>query len=384
MRGAERLDASQVAAVENLVAAAVPGLNPSRVVIVDNHGQLLSQLNQGGDAVLSGRLLEQRLAIERRLKYRIQSLLEPSLGIGNVRAEVSVALNRSSVTVNQELFDPNSQVARSTQTTTHVRSTTDAAPTSVTVANNLPTSTSQNNASHRVSTDKERTNTTNYEISKTVRSDVTEPGAISRLSVAVLVNDIKTMGPNGKVTYKPRSAAELKQISNLVESAIGYNAKRGDQVQVVSMRFANNTSGISAPPPAFQIFGLGKGDLVRLAETLIISVVGLLVLLLVVRPMVLRTLSLAPAMAGTAPAGMPQLPPSLIPPTLAAPPGGLEQLLPQPTSEEPRTDAMIDIARVEGQVRASSVKKIGEIVERHPEQAVTIVRTWLSQGSEGR
>ncbi len=384
MQGAERLDASQVAAVENLVAAAVPGLNPSRVVIVDNHGQLLSQLSQGGDAVLSGRLLEQRLAIERRLKYRIQSLLEPSLGIGNVRAEVSVALNRSSVTVNQELFDPNGQVARSTQTTTHDRSTTNAGPTSVSVANNLPTSKSQNNGSHQVSNDKSETDTTNYEISKTVRNDVTEPGAVSRLSVAVLVNDTKTVGPNGKVTYQPRSATELRQISNLVESAIGYDAKRGDQVQVVSMRFANNPSGVSAPPAAFHFFGLGKSDLLRLAETLIISVVGLLVLLLVVRPMVLRTLSLAPAMAAGTPAGVPQLPPGLIPPALAAPSGGVEQLAPQPESEESRTDAMIDIARVEGQVRASSVKKVGEIVERHPEQAVTIVRSWLSQGSEGR
>ncbi len=384
MQGMQRLGSAQVAAVENLVAAAVPGLTPSRVVIVDNRGQLLSQLSQGGDALVSGRLLEQRLAIERRLKYRIQSLLERSLGLGNVRAEVSVALDRNRVTVNQEIFDPNGQVARSTQTTTKDQSTSNPTTASVSVANNLPTSASKSRSGHSVASDKQETETTNYEISKTLRDDVSTPGAISRLSVAVLVNDVETTGPKGKITYKPRSAAELRQISELVKSAIGYDAKRGDQVQVVAMRFAANAAGVSAAPPAFELFGLGKADLMRLAETGMIAIVGLLVLLLVVRPMVLRTLALAPAMAGAAPAGAPQLTAALTPPALAAPPGGAEQLIPQADGGDAQTDAMIDIARVEGQVRASSVKKIGEIVDRHPEQAVTIVRSWLSQGTEGR
>jgi len=377
MRGATRLDKSQVIAIQNLIAAAVPGLKTSRISIVDDKGELLARSDDGsGNAGTPGSISDIRTSIEERLRREIETLLEKSVGSGSVRAEVTADVDLDRVTTNQETYDPDGQVVRSTQNVTENASNTDqnAASGAVSVGNNLPEAQSTKGGTKSSSSNGRQEETVNYEISKTIRTQVREAGLIKRLSVAVLVDGVRGT-KNGVKTYTPRSKEELDQLAALVRSTIGYDQKRGDTVEVVNMPFA---SVEDLPPPIeeLNLFGLGKQDLFRIAEMLVLAIVALLVLLLVVRPLLARALAPRPPGASD----VPQLTDASGQGGLAlAPPVGSE--LTALSSDVPRNniEAMIDIARVEGQVKASSLKKIGEIVDKHPEEAVAIVRNWLYQ-----
>ena len=137
--------------------------------------------------------------------------------------------------------------------------------------------------------------TTNYEISKTVRTLIREQPQIDRISLAVMVDGTDSVGADGKHAWQPRAAEELDRITGLVKSAIGFDEKRGDQVEVVSMRFTDEDSRRS--PTAAGLLGLHleKADLLHLAQTALFGVIGVLALLLVLRPMVLRMTAVAPA-----------------------------------------------------------------------------------------
>ena len=117
--------------------------------------------------------------------------------------------------------------------------------------------------------------TTNYEISKTVRTLIHEQPQIDRISLAVMVDGTDSVGADGKHVRQPRSAEELDRIATLVKSAIGFDEKRGDQVDVVSMRFADDEA--APPPDTGGLFGfrLEKADLMRLAQTGLFGLVGI-------------------------------------------------------------------------------------------------------------
>lgn len=373
LRGSSRIDKSQVAAIQNLVAAAVPDLKTSRIAIVDDKGTLLTRVEQAGPGS-AGSLAEAKLELEDRHKRNIEALLERTLGPGKVRAEVSAEIDYDRTVTSQEMFDPEQQVIRSTQTVTEQSSSADGASQAVSVQTNLPEARAQDSPGGGSNATSSRTEeTTNYEISRTTRTQTREAGIVRRLSVAVLVDGNYTQNQDGTRTYQPRGADELQSLATLVRSAVGFDAKRGDAVEIVNLQFPS--AGAAEPlPEEFALLGLGKADLMRIAETGILGIVALLILLLVVRPVLNRFMTPA---APQMPAGAPQLPPGQAQGQLALPPGtpGAEQEA-APVSE---VEKMIDIARIEGQVKASSVKRIGEIVQRHPEEAVSIVRTWMYQ-----
>ncbi len=219
--------------------------------------------------------------------------------------------------------------------------------------------------------------TVNFEISKKVINYVRESGIVNRLSVAVLVDGSRTFGPDGNLTYQPRSEAEMELLATLVRSAIGFSADRGDSVEVINMEFADVDDREESPLELF--FGLDKNDLLRMAEILVLSIVAILVILLVVRPLVSRAFEAFPA---AVPAGDARLlsdqataTPALSGPGTAGVPAPGESA----PAEEEQIDELIDIDRVEGRVKASSVKKMGEIVDKHPEEALSIVRSWMYQ-----
>lgn len=372
-RGVARLTRNQVAAIQHLVAAAVPGLVPNRVAIIDSNGDLLARGDGDSANQLSNANSEEmRVNYENRLTRSVQNLLDRSLGPDKARVDVHADMNFDRVTTNSETYDPNGQVVRSTQTSkqTDINKTKNQA---VSVTTNLPGGQAPSNGGQE-SQSTHTEETTNYEISKTVRNQVSEQGTVKRLSVAVLVDGTTTIGPNGKKIYHPRTPQEMKQLAALVKSAVGYDAKRGDTVDVVNLPFA----GVQEPPlpaPPWTVMGLGKDDIIRVGETGVIAVVGLLFLLLVVRPMVVRFMeSAAAALPAPAPAAALLAGPS---PTaaLAGPDGST------PEAQENNGSEMIDIGQVEGRVAASSMKKIGEIVEKHPEEAVSIMRSWMYQNS---
>lgn len=383
------LSSEQVLAIQHLVAASVPRLQPGDISIVDHQGNLLARGPSGDVEALQLQTAEERrVAYERRLKQTIEDLLSRSLGYGKVRAQVSVAMDFDRVTTSEEIFDPDSSVPRSSQyVQDEAISDEGGAIDPVTVANALPERQNAGpggaagaaGASNRTTRSEE---TINYEISSTVRRTVREGGTLRRLSVAVLVDGTYEPGLNGDVVYVPRGTDELTQIESLVQSAIGYSAERGDVVEVINMQFAvQDQELVGEEEPT--LLGFAREDLFQLAEILVLGVVAVLVILLVVRPLLSRLLEggqPAPAandeMAGllTDQSGAPA---ALTGPGLPADLGGSQALAAADAGSE--IDELIDLNRVEGRVRASSVRKVGEIVDKHPEEAASIIRSWIYQ-----
>ncbi|WP_119168380.1 flagellar basal-body MS-ring/collar protein FliF [Algihabitans albus] len=416
LSGNRGLSAQQIRAIQQLVSSAVPQMTSGAVSIVDDEGNLLARRSDGdGDDQLATTAEEMRINIENRLANAVESLLERSVGPGNVRAEVSVELDFDRVTENSEIYDPDSQVVRSTQTIEESSQDTEPGDAAVTVGNNLPDAGLQNpGALGTANSQSQRTEeTVNYEISRVVKTHVRETGQIRRLSVAVLVNGQSVVGPEGEVTFEPYSPEKLEQLSALARSAVGYDANRGDTVEIANLPFADMVPNELGGTMADSFLGIDQQDLLRVAELIVLGVVAVLVLLLVVKPMVGRLLERGPAMAGDAGgilAGELAGQGGNLPALAGAGSGGGMMLagdgqarsmlsgaggsgaggnvavaretgLSMPDADEngAELEQLIDINRVDGRVRASSVRKIGEIVEKHPEEAVAIIRTWLYQ-----
>ena len=377
MRGSQRLSRQQVQAIQHLVAAAVSGLKPNMISIVDSTGTLLASGTDDGSLESTvGTAEEMRAAYEARLARTIEELLERSVGPGNVRAEVSADMDFDRVTENAEIFDPNGQVVRSTQTVEEKSGSQEGdGSTPVTVGANLPTpnlpaaggSSSQSNSVRNEET-------TNYEITRTVKTHVRETGNVKRLSVAVLINGKSTASAGGQAAYQPRTPQEMDQLAALVRSAVGFDESRGDKLELVNMPFVDLTAGMTEDTQG-TLFGLAKSDLMRIAEILVLGVVAILVLLLIVRPLVGRLIEGPVAEDG---------------PGRLTDQSAQRPALAGPASDEPgegnqnevvaeEIEQMIDLNKVEGRVRASSVRKIGEIVDKHPDEAVAIIRGWLYQ-----
>ena len=380
LQGGSPLGGAQVQSILHLVAAAVPNLNPRRISVVDDRGNLLARGQEDGaaDEQMTSSLHELRRAHESHLRSAIESLLEKSVGHGNVRAEVTVEMDLDRVTTNAEIYDPDGQVARSTllveEQSISAESETDQP---VGVSSNLPEAASdQAGATSRTSNNRTE-ETINYEISRTIKTQIHESGAVQRLSVAVLVDGTYTSGDDGSETYSPRGDQELAQLAKLVRLAIGYDEERGDKVEVINMRFARADIARLAEAET-GLLGLTNGDYFKIAEILVLGIVAVLVLLLVVRPMVARAMTLAPAGANSGlGAGAAQLPGGAQA-AIAGPDAGADPAL-DPLLPDAAADNLIDLERVEGQVRASSIKKVSELVDKHPEETIAIMRQWMYQ-----
>lgn len=386
------LDKEQVSSIQHLVASSVPGLKPNNVSVIDNRGELLARGAENGAEMDSADSEELRRNYEMKVTQSIEELLAQTLGPGKVRAEVTADLDFNRVTTNTENFNPDGQVVRSTQTVEENETNQEKQQdTSVSVANNVPNPPAQQggSGSNSNSQNQRTEETVNYEISKTVQTEVKHSGNVKRISAAVLVDGTYDTAPDGTQTYKPREQADLDKIAALVKSAIGYDEKRGDVVEVSNMQFA---APDTAAVDTGLILGLEKQDIMRIAELLVLSVIAILVLLLVVRPLLNRLLalpSIAPegglALAGP---GGAALPPGAAAALAIAGPDGRPQSLGDLAADQGMGDVanvaneieqMIDINQVEGRVRASSLRKISEMVDRHPEQAVNIMRQWIYQ-----
>ncbi len=377
MAGATRLDHEEVQAVLNLVAAAIPGLKPQGIAIVDSRGTLLARAGDAPDGNTAGQSADEtRRAAEARLSHAVEEMLERSLGPGSVRATAAVEMDYAQLKETQETYDPNQQVTRSEQSVTDKQQSTDAAPQGVTVQNNLPNA-NAGGAGQSGSQDQRQEETTNYEIGKTVRTVVREQPQVKRISLAVLVDEVREAGPNGKPVWRERTPEELARIATLARSAIGYDEKRGDKVEVVQMRFAAQDDAPAPAPHGLLGLPLDRADLIRLVESGLVALVVLVGLLFVLRPLAVRLVK------PLAPAGMPDA--LAGPGGAAALSGAAADALPAPGAAAllgaDGEDAMVDVASVEGQLRASAIRRITELVERYPEETLGIVRTWMGEGT---
>jgi flagellar M-ring protein FliF len=386
LKGGGTLRSGQISSIQHLVASAIPDLDTSKVSIIDDRGNLLARGDgdeEGGASAVSS-IDEFRSNYESKIKSAVEKLLARSVGNGKVRAEVRAELDYDRITTNSETFDPDGQVVRSTQTVSENASSTDNEGNEpVTVAGSLPENRGgQGDQGNTSSTRNDRSEeTVNFEISKINTVKITESGVLKKLSVAILVDGVYE-GEGDAKAYKPRPPEELEQLATLARSAVGYNEGRGDVLEVVNLRFAP-LEILDIPDEEAAFLGLGKDDYFRISEIIIFSIVGLLVVLLVLRPLVSRALAIAQAQAeAVAAARTAQIEAERAQQAaLAAPkgPDGQPLAVSDGSEAEEDVDSMINMAQVEGRVRASSVKKIGDIVDKHPEEALAIMRNWMYQ-----
>ena len=378
LKTASRMDRGQVQAVQHLVAAAVASLTADRVAIVDDHGNLLAggDDKSGPNAMARGQD-EDTTNYENTLRQRIESIVASVVGAGHVQVQVAADINYNHTQTTSETFDPDSKVVRSTQTVEQNSSDNSGSTTNaVSVSAALPGGAQAPAGGDASRSSSGRTEeTTNYEISKKVTTSTVDGGEVKKLSVAVVV-DGSTTG-EGAGTYKPRSAAEMAHIGALVKSAMGYDKARGDQVQVTNMQFArvDTVEGTPAPTP---LLGLDGAYWFKIIEAAIMCVTALLIGLFVARPLINRMF------APLGPAQPAQIAGS-VPPAGALPAPGAAGANAQTADAAPGAlpapapAATIDTSRIEGQVRESAIRKVGEVVDSHPEEALAIIRTWLHQ-----
>jgi flagellar M-ring protein FliF len=386
LKPGQKLNEEQVSAIQHLIATAVPELNPAHVSIVDQSGNLLANgrddSSQGGEA--SEDVEKLRLGYEQRLMFQIQDMLSRVVGAGKVQVVVSADMDYDKETTSNEQYDPEGQVARSTQTVQDNENETAASQNSVSVQNNLPglPGQSEGQGDHRQNNRTEEI--TNFEVSKTVKNHVREGGTIKSLSVAVLVDGNYTPDKAGKLQYAPRDQKELDNIKALVSSSIGFNEKRGDKIDVVNMKFANGEEMFDAVPSTVVFMGMEKEDIFRIAETGILGLVSILVVLLVLRPMAGKLLMPREESGsdyGMGPDGSQMMLDSDGKPMLSGPHMSTLMIDKANSSSDDNEELMVNIAAVDGKIKASSIQKVNEIIDRYPNEAVSIVRSWMFQES---
>ena len=392
-----RLSRNQVIAIQNLVSAAVPDLQPERISIVDQKGSLLARgSSEDATSMLALSLEEKKVSMESRLRGQIETLLEKTVGLGKVRAEVSAELDLNRITSNSEAYDPEGQVILSESTDEKISSNRENADEdNVSVSNNLPgqaQTAPQGPAIKNQSNDSTTTTTTNYLNSKTIKTQIHEAGTVKKITVAVLVDGVyQDAGEGNPPVYQPRTEEDLAKLENLVKSTIGYDEERGDTVQIVNMQFAEVDYGEEAAEES--LFDFSKADIMRFIELGGLMLIGILVIFFALRPLI-KFLTSAPQnpasqMAALEGGGQGQLPPGEQQ-ALAAPVGevknevslvddqGRQLSAREIVAKQPDAiDSAIDVAAVEGKIQATALKKVGELVERHPEESAAVVRSWL-------
>lgn len=386
LSGTGRLGRQQIYGIQNLIANSVPGLTTNNVTIIDTQANLLARGGgDDGDSMMGLKAEEMRRSYEKRLALAIEDIIGKTVGLNKVRAHVTADLDFDRISTNDEIYDPEGQVVRSTQSISEDNTERDqGGKKATTVDNNLPglgsnfnvdaEPTSKNNRSEEI---------TNFEISKTIRNTVRESGEIQKLSVAVLVDGRYTTNEEGVKIYEPRSEKEIDQIASLVRSTVGFDAERGDTIEVVNMPFAVVEDEIFDAESL--LFGFEKSRILDTAEMVMLVIMGILVILLVLRPLISSVIESQKAQLAQARDEAALLAAQATPAALAAPQQTFDDdgnaMAPVGTAggSDAEDTSMLDMSSVEGKVKASSVKKVGDIVNSHPNETVSVIRNWMAQ-----
>ncbi len=374
--GGREMTAENVRAIRNLIASAVPNLKPGRVTVVDDMNRTLAA--GGEDEAFGAGAEEAKAGTERQLQARILDIVEGVVGPGAARVQVTADIDLSRQTTQEQRFDPDGQVVRSVATNgAENQETSGLADGAATAANNIPGA-EPPAQTPLGSTSTETTETTNYEISNTTTTTVKEPGEVRRLAVAVAVDGKWTPAANGEgeATWAARTPAEIAQIKALVAAAVGIDEARGDKLEVTNVRFDRAALPEGGTEGGGGMFDFGKNDIMRGVELLILLITGLLLIFFVLRPLLKAATGGGGGAAGGG-GGMPAMVggPGVTQLQTTAAGGGIAGQLAAPTEMEQR----LDIARIEGQVKASSVRKVAEFVDKHPEESTAILRSWVHE-----
>jgi flagellar M-ring protein FliF len=366
------LDKRSVRAIVNLTASATPSLSPSRVTVLDSAGDLLASGQEGDDMLGGAGGVDERIAAtEARIRRTVEDIVGRIVGPENLRVQVAADIDFSRVTETANIIDPDSQTVLSATTVEDASNSNDPALTrGVTVANQLPEAqiVDPQGLTAATSSARRTEETTNYEMTRTVRNEVRENGGVKRLSVAVALNVPTSVNDNGALVPAPRSEEELSRITSLVRSAIGYSAVRGDQVDVIETNFQPLNLGaigeLSAGATKAPI-AMNSDFMMRAGEVGALAIVAIAFIVFVLRPL------LAPATPNQLPSPSPAARELALNNQHAAlpsiPGGALENL--------------IDLAQVDGKVKASSLKRVAEVVKTHSDESAGILKSWIRQAS---
>lgn len=367
LRSGRRLESEQVTSIVNLVASSVPGMNIKNVTVIDQEGRLLSSPEGDDEFSLRDKQYEFAHKLEETYTQRIQQLLAPLVGSDNVRAQVVADVELAITEETREQYNPQSQVVRSEQSSEQVTKDGSAAGGVPGALSNQPpaagVATAPNAATNQVAgatavtdaqdvSNSSRETTRNYEIDRTLAYTKQLPGKLNRLTVAVLVDDLKTTDADGKVTSTPLTEEQLANMTKLVKDAVGFDEKRGDSVNVVNSSFRPATV---VPEGELQSVPLWQQPMVMTIAKLVIGLVVLLVLILsVIRPLV-RSLMASP----------------VVPQPLPNPAGG---------PGTPALEQQPGAAAIPGQPRSyeQQLADARAMVNQDPARVAQVVKTWVA------
>jgi len=299
LKNGRKLNQTQVVAITNLVSSSVPALSPSNVSIIDQFGNLLSNSPDDPDQALADSQLEYRMRLENIYRNRIQSLVTPIVGSGNINAQVNLEIDFTRKEVSQEIVDPDTIAIRSQQNSLNVTAKKDAVGIPGAISNEPPQEATvnqeQNQAGLALSNNenqeeqekfetKSSTDLKNYEVSKTYETVKNPSNLITRIDAALLIRDRKVINPDtGEETFEPVPAEVITQVENLVKSALGIKPERGDTLTVTSQPFVEEFKGFVTQ------WYEGAWFRSMVEKTLLVLLIGI-VALGVVRPMLNKIL----------------------------------------------------------------------------------------------
>lgn len=374
LRSNRQLAPSTVNAITGLVAASVESLKAESVVIIDNYGRPLSRVGTETEAA-DGVPLERQQRIERDLSTRVVALLTPIVGDGRVRVNVHAQLKSDTQEETEERWDP-TPVVRSRQSVTQTAPGIAAAHGVAGARSNLPpdqskpaegaTTTTAANAATSAgvvppTSGAHTAETTNYELSKVTRHSLQPRGEVVRLSVAVVVDDDRPAPAAGQTTReaKPRNAADIQKLHDLVAASVGLDTDRGDQLTVENIAFEEVPVEEVAVPSVWKRYTPLALEVGRIVG---IVLIGVFALFGVIRPMMRTSLTGPPAVRGVAAVA-------------GGPPRTVQDL-------EAEMDAQLQVA--EGQNAGSRklpvlTRRVAALTQREPENAARLLRTWLTE-----
>ena len=360
------MSVAQARAFKHLVASAVSGLAPEDVSVIDTLGGLIQTGDDqaGADPAGKDRATELRQNVER--------LLEARVGPGKAVVEVSLDVVNDREQITERKFDPQGRVAISTETQERSGTNSEAAQ-DVTVASNLP----EGDAAAGGGTQSQNSETrerVNFEVSETQRELVRGPGAVRRLTVAVLVDGLRVVSADGAATWQPRPEEELAVLRELVASAVGLDESRGDVLTLKSLAFeATPEAGTLAE--AGLLSGLGQLDILSIVQLAVLALVAMVLGLFVLRPILT---SASPVTAAS-------LPGTTTPLALPGAEASGDQLPPRVVSGE-----IDDIGEYSGmpvygeatELPDDPVERLRRLIDERQAESVEILRGWLETEEE--
>lgn len=365
---------AQATALRYLIASAIAGLNAENVSVIDSAHGLMPNENDPASQVNAT-----STARANALRSSVRRLLEARVGKDNAIVEISVESVTEREEITERRFDPDSRISISSDTEETSTSSSDSGSQGVTVASNLPDGDAGATAGNAQSNETRTREIVNYEVSETQRAVIRAPGSIRRITVAALVDGVTVPDADGTPVWQPRDEAELSDLRELIASAVGFNAERGDQITIRSMQFE--------PPPPFsepeplRFIDRMSLDLMGLIQLGVLALVSLVLGLFVIRPILTRR-------SGSAP--MQIAPPE--PDSLPAPKEAGQAVLPELPALEGEIGGVGDFAPLGDLPSYDSIQglpdtgdpaaRLRELIEQKQDETVEVLSQWMNDPQE--